>query len=285
MKLFIQEVQMDIKQGILYKYQRYVIAILLGCVLAMFYVTTCFHALDRGKISSMNFTLGDMLLYFFRGKEIYNPINGAEFMIPTEYMMLQFYLSYMIGDYILKDLLGVGKNILVRTQKRVFWWLSKCVWCVITVIGFYAAVYLSAVLICMITGGSLTTALTPEIVQTVCGIPAAVNDVPVDLQVLRHTVCWLPLVTSVGMALFQMMLALVISPVIAYIVNVALLTAAAYYTVPFLQGNSFMMLRNACCVDGGVNTGLSIGISVAVAVISIIIGKIYFDRMDILKKR
>lgn len=46
-----------------------------------------------------------------------------------------------------------------------------------------------------------------------------------------------------------------------------------------------MMLRNACCVDGGVNTGLSIGISVAVAVISIIIGKIYFDRMDILKKR
>ena len=268
MKLFIQEVQMDIKQGILYKYQRYVIAILLGCVLAMFYVTTCFHALDRGKISSMNFTLGDMLLYFFRGKEIYNPINGAEFMIPTEYMMLQLYLSYMIGDYILKDLLGVGKNILVRTQKRVFWWLSKCVWCVITVIGFYAAVYLSAVLICMITGGSLTTALTP-----------------VDLQVLRHTVCWLPLVTSVGMALFQMMLALVISPVIAYIVNVALLTAAAYYTVPFLQGNSFMMLRNACCVDGGVNTGLSIGISVAVAVISIIIGKIYFDRMDILKKR
>lgn len=285
MKLFIQEVQMDIKQGILYKYQRYVIAILLGCVLAMFYVTTCFHALDRGKISSMNFTLGDMLLYFFRGKEIYNPINGAEFMIPTEYMMLQLYLSYMIGDYILKDLLGVGKNILVRTQKRVFWWLSKCVWCVITVIGFYAAVYLSAVLICMITGGSLTTALTPEIVQTVCGIPAAVNDVPVDLQVLRHTVCWLPLVTSVGMALFQMMLALVISPVIAYIVNVALLTAEAYYTVPFLQGNSFMMLRNACCVDGGVNTGLSIGISVAVAVISIIIGKIYFDRMDILKKR
>ena len=285
MKLFIQEVQMDIKQGILYKYQRYVIAILLGCVLAMFYVTTCFHALDRGKISSMNFTLGDMLLYFFRGKEIYNPINGAEFMIPTEYMMLQLYLSYMIGDYILKDLLGVGKNILVRTQKRVFWWLSKCVWCVITVIGFYAAVYLSAVLICMITGGSLTTALTPEIVQTVCGIPAAVNDVPVDLQVLRHTVCWLPLVTSVGMALFQMMLALVISPVIAYIVNVALLTAAAYYTVPFLQGNSFKMFRNACCVDEGVNTGLSIGISVAVAVISIIIGKIYFDRMDILKKR
>ena len=129
MKLFIQEVQMDIKQGILYKYQRYVIAILLGCVLAMFYVTTCFHALDRGKISSMNFTLGDMLLYFFRGKEIYNPINGAEFMIPTEYMMLQLYLSYMIGDYILKDLLGVGKNILVRTQKRVFWWLSKCVVC------------------------------------------------------------------------------------------------------------------------------------------------------------
>ena len=63
MKLFIQEVQMDIKQGILYKYQRYVIAILLGCVLAMFYVTTCFHALDRGKISSMNFTLGD-----FQGK-------------------------------------------------------------------------------------------------------------------------------------------------------------------------------------------------------------------------
>ena len=155
MKLFIQEVQMDIKQGILYKYQRYVIAILLGCVLAMFYVTTCFHALDRGKISSMNFTLGDMLLYFFRGKEIYNPINGAEFMIPTEYMMLQLYLSYMIGDYILKDLLGVGKNILVRTQKRVFWWLSKCVWCVITVIGFYAAVYLSAVLICMITGGTV----------------------------------------------------------------------------------------------------------------------------------
>ena len=28
MKLFIQEVQMDIKQGILYKYQRYVIAII-----------------------------------------------------------------------------------------------------------------------------------------------------------------------------------------------------------------------------------------------------------------
>ena len=70
MKLFIQEVQMDIKQGILYKYQRYVIAILLGCVLAMFYVTTCFHALDRGKISSMNFTLA-ICCCIFSGEKKY----------------------------------------------------------------------------------------------------------------------------------------------------------------------------------------------------------------------
>ena len=216
----------------------------------MFYVTTCFSCAGQGKDIINEFYAGRYAVVFFQGKRnIQSDKRCRVYDSDRIYDVTALSFLYDRGLHF-KRLTGGWKNILVRTQKRVFWWLSKCVWCVITVIGFYAAVYLSAVLICKIAGGSLTTALTPEIVQTVCGIPAAVNDVPVDLQVLRHTVCWLPLVTSVGMALFQMMLALVISPVIAYIVNVALLTAAAYYTVPFLQGNSFMMLRNACCVDG-----------------------------------
>lgn len=72
-----------------------------------------------GKDIINEFYAGRYAVVFFRGKEIYNPINGAEFMIPTEYMMLQLYLSYMIGDYILKDLLGLEKYSRADTEKSI----------------------------------------------------------------------------------------------------------------------------------------------------------------------
>lgn len=284
MKLFVQEIVMDIKHGVLYKYYKYFFALFLGSIFSIFFVVQCINSFKRGNIESLQFTVGDIILFLFKGKKTYNSMDGIEFMPPTEYMMLQFCILYMIGDYIIKDLLGVGKNIIVRTQKRKYWWFSKCIWCIVTVLCFYAAIYISAVTLCIIMGGKLTMSLTPDIAYTICEIPQMVNEVPVDLQVLKNTVCVLPIVTSVGIALFQMTLALIVSPVISYIVNVILIIFAVYYTVPFLQGNSFMMLRNECCIENGVDTSLSIIITAVVCVISIIAGKIYFEKMDILKR-
>ena len=120
MKLFIQEVQMDIKQGILYKYQRYVIAILLGCVLAMFYVTTCFSCAGQGKDIINEFYVGRYAVVFFQGKNIQSDKRCRVYDSDRIYDVTALSFLYDWGLHF-KDLLGVGKNILVRTQKRVFW--------------------------------------------------------------------------------------------------------------------------------------------------------------------
>lgn len=282
MDIFMREIKLDIKHGMIKSYKKYIPVVILGLFFAGMYVSTLYRVSQRREDIEFNFTLADIILYMFEGVEEYKP-NERNVEIPVEYMMLNLYLMYIIGDYVVKDLLGYGKLILMRTQKKIYWWLAKCIWCVLNVILFYAIIYA-----CMIGAtlifGNMSLEFTPEISKSICRMDLSQENFYVDTGRLLANAIILPVVTAVSMMLFQMTIGLIVMPVIGYVANVVVLVVSVFSMTPLLQGNAFMMMRNDVYLTGGINGIVSAVISCMLALLSVVAGGIYFERMDILKK-
>ena len=284
MKVFLREICLDIRQGIFKEYKKYIPVVLLGVFYCATFIMNIKKCYDKNLIPDMNFTLADIVLYFFRGKQkiiLNNKIEKLE--LPLDYMMMNLYLMYLIGDYVVRDILSFGKTVLVRTKKRLYWWLSKCIWCVTTVLIFYGILYL-CMFVCTLVVGTLSMKPDVFIAAKVCNFDISQQYFFVDVGKLMRTALILPIITSISMMLAQMAVAIIILPIIGYVMNVVVLIVSAYYMTPFLQGNALMILRSADYKSGGIDTAFSIGISLVIIIVSVLAGAVYFSRMDILKK-
>ena len=69
----------------------------------------------------------------------YIPNQHQPFEVPVLFLLINILLAVLIGGYAAGELHGTGLNKLVRCQRRSDWWICKCIWNVISVLGYYAA--------------------------------------------------------------------------------------------------------------------------------------------------
>ncbi len=149
------------------------------------------------------------------------------------------YLSYIIEYYTIDDLKKHANNYLFRIGSKITWWISKCIWCITTVLIFYAFL-----LICILTFvlcfGDISTPFHPELM-------AAYNEC--NLTYECETDFWLfsvilPLVTTIMLSLAQICVSIYIKPIFCYIFALAYLLCSSYYSHPLLLYNYTMICRN-----------------------------------------
>ncbi len=232
---------------------------------------------ESGTVSSKA-TLGDMLAYVFQGKTPYNPEDKESFSIPFGYLLPNLYLAYLIGNYPVKDLLGTGQQILLRTQTRARWWLSKCAWCAGTVLAFYLVGY-AVMLVLTAAGGELSLRLTPELGN----LHGMYTEDPSSMAWLPSAFV-LPIATSLALSMLQLGLMMLIKPVGAYIAVAVIVSASAYFYTPLLIGNYSMLLRSVHFMPGGLGFWLPLMADIAITLISAAAGLLAFRRYDILDK-
>lgn len=276
--MFCKCLKYDLKCGLLKEYKKYIVAIGLFLIIGFdFFI----------KMSDIEITVPDYLFYLFFGMEEYVPSPGNKFRFPALWVAVILYVSYITLYYPYKDLNGYGKNILLNTQSKKTWYLSKCMWVTVSTITYFLIGLVILSLFAIISGAEITADVSSKVV--IKFIPFITteqnlfyNDAIYYKVTILHFV--LPVVICVMNNLLQLFLSLFIKPFFSFIFTVSYTIASAYYLKSFMLGNYAMIARSNIFIDNGVNFTDGLLISLGVILIVIISGTVLFSKQDILNK-
>lgn len=95
----------------------------------------------------------------------------------------------------------------------------------------------------------------------------------------------MPFFISLSLAFAQLVLSFVFSPIISLLSISVVYIASAYFMSPFLPGEYAMLKRSNFSVQNGVSTDFGMVLSVVISVVSIVLGFVAFNKMDILSSK
>lgn len=271
MKNLVGAFRHDLAAGILGQKFKF-IPVALFC----FFVCTAFCR-ESIELTGITPSFLEYCLYLFKGMEPYDPESNEPFRVPYIWLFFHLYMAYLIGNYPQRDLSGVGAQILMRLQSRKIWWVSKCLWNLTSVLIYYFLIF-SVVFLFSLCSGSLSVTTNAEIQNMLTGVNAAAFS-------RRSLICYvflLPILTSMAVSMFQMVLSFLIRPVFSFVCIVMLYIISAYYFW-FPYGNYTMLLRSAPVLgtDGYAFSEALIAGAVLL-VLSVGVGAVYFSHYPIL---
>lgn len=276
--MFYKCLKYDLKCGLLKEYKKYVVAIGLFIIIGFdFFI----------KMSDIEITVLDYFFYLFLGMEEYVPTPGNKFHFPALWVAVILYVSYITLYYPYKDLNGYGKNILLNTQSKKTWYLSKCMWVTVSTISYFLIGCVVLSLFSIISGAEITADVSSNaVIKLIPFITTEQNLFYNDAMYYKVTLLHfiLPVVICVMNNLFQLFLSLFIKPFFSFIFTVSYTIASAYYLKSFMLGNYAMIARSNIFIDNGVNFTDGLIISLGVILVVIISGTVLFSKQDILNK-
>lgn len=271
-KVFRQLIQHDLHTGLLSNLPKY----LLGAFVFCFGAIMFFSSAQAMELQGSAF---DCAVFIYRGMHVYIPADNEIFPIPMLWLMLQIVIAFLIISYPTQDLYAYGIQVLTRAKSRKLWWLSKCVWNLISVLLFYFMGFIVIIIFSLLSGDP-SFALNEQ--SNIMINEFVIQSVPYSK--VFTAVFVLPVLTSCAVSLLQMVLNFILQPIYSYLVVISLLLASAYYSSPFLIGNYSMLLRNEIVYEGGVNTTIGMAVNLLIMLFCIFFGMHYLKRYDILKK-
>ena len=157
--MFSNFIRFDLKNGLLKAWKKYVIAIFVFSCFFSFHFFRVYAQnihLQKSGETPLRFTCGDLLLSVLDGMKEFHYEDGEPFLFPALWIFVFLLLLYFTLRYPSENLGGIGKSMLILSQRRKTWYLSKCVWCVSFVLMYFAVLYLTAFLTCICLGGEVT---------------------------------------------------------------------------------------------------------------------------------
>lgn len=225
----------------------------------------------------------DNMLFLFQGK--YPPMRleqGERFELPVMWLLAVGGCLFMNLDYLLKDLTREGQQVIIRSGKRMGWYLSKCVWNVCSCVLYCAVAALTALVFTLINGGAVTARNNPDISFLLFGF---VLTEQLELSAWEGLLVGMlvPMLTVAAFSMLEMTLCLLVKPIVSFLITVGLLVLSVYWCSPFALGNGAMTMRSSLVAgQDGVSWEASIVLAVAVIAASAIIGTLRFRHADIL---
>lgn len=272
----IKLIRLDIKEGIVKSLYKFLLFVPLIAYICINLIISNISWWKFSGATRVRFTIMDFYLEIFKGMREYIPNMNEPFQFPIIYLSLNLLIAYIIGDYAGRDLRGRGKNILVRSQKRSLWWYSKCIWNSMSVMIAYSVIFLM-VLFFSITNGRLSFSPNSRLLSEYFGLMQNIS----QIRFISYLII-LPLLASIALSQLQMMITIIIPSIYGYFIMAVIFMASAYYFHPFMIGNFFMLYRNALYRSDGIRFLPSVIICLVIIVVSIGVGRFYFEKKDII---
>ena len=259
----------DIRRAVIHnKYRILLCAGIISALMITFYTYAAVNPSikDAGLVVSFY----DYILYMIRGSVRVTTQNINKLEIP--YVSLCIMNGIMVLDYMYNDCRGIGRNVLVYSNKKSVWWLSKCVTTAVSVSIVYILIYLSAMIFAIIGKGGMSgihtevfRILYPK--DTALMTPDMVNGMSVSLLVY---------------VVFQLTLCLYTGPVLSFVIIIMMEGLSVFSNNILLPGNWLMAERSSILAYKGHNIYIMLLMSVILGIISVIAGNIKFKKSDIL---
>lgn len=282
---FIKLIRFDMHNGFS-KVWKKLLAVSVLTLLLCLYFTLCLNSFHRGQtIANEKFqpsSFADAVFFIFGGMEKYVPQPDAPFIFPVAWILLCISLLRMTLEYAYNDLQTYGQQLLIRTGTRTAWWLSKCLWNIVCVVGFFIFMWIVIFLYCAVTQIPLNMTLHADILTNTLNT-AAISGPAISYKMLLSVFLVTPLIL-LALSLLQMTLTLFVQPIYSFCMITAVLVVSAYWQSPLLPGNYAMPVRSSQYTSDGVS--LTVGLLYAGAMIvgTILIGLVRFRHYDILQK-
>ncbi len=277
---FLMQIKHDYYMGTIKGWKKYAVVLII-------FILLCAN-FQRGLIISREYddlkekpTFGNYIIDLYKGVDISNRLDNKEKIeIPPGWVLLNIFLSIVIGYYPLNDLKEYGTQILIRSKKRWQWWLSKCFWIMGNVLIFYAIGYIVIAIFSLING---ELSLNPNHKVSLAVLKLDISGL--TTKEVFSACLVLPIVTSIALSLMQLTIAMFSNSIYSNIFIISLLIVSIYYCSPILMGNYLMLLRNSLMVGvKGIETSTGIILSMAISFISITLGIFKFKAYDIIGK-
>ena len=283
--MFFKILKGDIKNGIFSLWKNYLITFLIFIFFSLlFFLTRRVTEYINPDIITQNVTFGDYLLHIFAGNSISNfqtldIINGSiSFEMPSLWFFLMIWLLYITLQYPYRDLCGFGKHIIIQTERRHYWWFSKCIWAVLSVLFYFLLAFAAILIFSSITGGTPVIDIADFSPYDYVSDIDFIQSPPFNmLPSLAITI-----LVSIALVLAELVLSLIIGPKYSYILLAGGVIASSYSTNPFLLSNYAMAIRNVSFVKNGLNFSSGTILSIAIILICVIAGYFMFKNLDIL---
>lgn len=266
----------DLAEGFRSLWRWYVGAVVLFATVS---ASLVLQALALG-VSLAGLSIGDFLLYYFAGTSRFFAFGGDPFRLPVIWAFVCLFALYLVLWYPYRDLLGFGRTAIVVGGSRWRWWLAKCVWVIVAIAVFCLCAFVIAAVSSLLVGGRLSLAASEEM-PFLLGLRESQL---AELPYLMGPSIAVVFASLAAIALFQLFLSLVAGPVISFACSISILFLSAFYFDPLLIGNSMMLARSDCLMEGGISVSAGVCVAALLAAISILIGGLLFSQMDITDK-
>lgn len=274
----IHIIKSDILTGFLTNKNKYIIVIILFACIVYSINNDISNFMVLNKENQLA-SITDIWFNLFMGMGEYNPSNGTPFQIPFLWLIIQTVVGFFIINYPSQNLYKYGIQVLTRSQSRKTWWISKCIWNICTVVSVYLIAFL-CIFIVLAVNGQMDFIFNQDINNLYNSL-----DIDIANSIFTYfTIYAMPIITSITVSLIQMLLSFVLTPIYSFILVIAYSIISAYYCSYFFIGNFSMLLRNTLFGIGSIDTFGCVTICASIIVITIIIGLLYFNRLDIIKK-
>lgn len=171
----------------------------------------------------------------------------------------------------------------MRARKKSVWWISKCIWAVITSVVTYAILVVEVVAVAL-AGGRLSWQVNRDICYRVSGYDKTLIKNNVNLTRFAVYMLLVGLLTTIAICLVQICVSQIFGPIIGYVAVVVILIMGVFFKSFLFIGNGFMAIRNVLYTPQGGDIRLTVIADIVIIAVSVIVGYVSFKRMDILKK-
>lgn len=276
---FIKLIWFDIKNGII-KSRFFIISVLL--VSLLFCID---FSVNLYKVRDYNpeCSFGDMLVYVYGGMKEYIPSRENRFFFPVIWSILIITQYFGTLSYPFENLNGYGKQILLRTEGRSLWWLSKCVWNIMYSLLYHSVIWIFLLIYSVIRGYNIGFEVNTELIVYLFDIFDTESSTLVSDNLHIPVISFfLPVVVSVSLNILEMTVSMFSKTIISFLAMSCLTISSAYFLNSFFLGNYEMIVRYNMVISNGINCSTGFILSLVVIIVSVIVGLLKFRRYDII---
>lgn len=235
---------------------------------------------QRLHLHNISGTLGDCLLYLFRGEQAISLLSSGNHKIeaPILWILLISTSPAIHIDYFLRDLTSNGQQIIIRCQSRNRWMLAKCIWAMAGGFLYDLIIFVCAVVGCILMKQEISFSMTPSVADILLEMGI------VSSEQVEFTAVLKPLIAFQSINLLQIMLQLFIHPIAAFVICFAVLLFSLYSPVQWIPCMGAIALRNISFPIAEAESWIPTISGLVTQIICVILSIWRFSSMDLLRR-
>ncbi|MBO5426528.1 MAG: hypothetical protein J6A25_13545 [Lachnospiraceae bacterium] len=274
----------DINEGLIRHAKRYVLVVIVVVITCSMIDSMSAYFMDYfGEYwSPIEYGINE---FYGRYPFVFDINSTDKFTIPFGWVLIYLFLAYMIGDYIYKDMNGYGMYMMIKSKKRWYWWISKCLWCVAVNVFYFGLLWISNIAYSWMKHGDIAFYQESDLRMSYYGFGFDNMGMPKLLLV----VIVMPLLVGIVQSILQITLTLIFNSVATMTIIAGILMLSCYYGSIYIPHSYAMLIRyfsnesdpDFVAVDAG--TGIAVlGIGI---VAMVVMGYMIFRKKNVISNR